>query len=98
MKAQYIILVLLASSTFLFASLDTLFDKSKSPEISLPDAYRQALIALESNTNQYYCISATIRDVTPQVWLFTFCSTNTPPKKMLVYVEMNIKHEFYIAK
>jgi hypothetical protein len=107
MKRLNVILVLLASSALLFASLDTPCEKSTPPAMSLPDAYRQALIILGSDTNQYHCVSATIPEVVPEVvtlpitlpaWLFTFCSTNTPPKESLVYIEMNTKHEFYIAK
>jgi hypothetical protein len=103
MKPRYVILLLLASSTLLFASLVIPCDKSKPPAVSLPDAYQQAMIGLGTRTNQYHCISATIPDVvppvvTPPAWLFTFYSTNTPPKKWMAYVEMNVKHEVYIAR
>jgi len=104
MKTRYGVLGIVALASTVFASLVMpAHDDSKPPAMPLPDAYRQAMIAFGSRTNQYHCVSATIPDivppvVTPPAWLFTFYSTNTPPIKRQVYIEMNIKHEFYIAR
>jgi len=98
-----VIIFLLISSALLFASLDTSYDKSKPPPMSLSEAYFHAMTALGAETNRFHCISATIPEVVPStitqpVWLFTFYSTNTPTKTRLVNIEMNTKRELLIAK
>jgi hypothetical protein len=91
MKIRHVILILLASSAVLFASLVTPYDKAKPPALPLPDAYQLAVAALGSATNQFHCLSAGIEDFGGGWWLFTFYSTNTPPKNKFVVVEFSGK-------
>jgi hypothetical protein len=86
MKMRYIILGLVVISTTVFASLVIPYDKSKPPALPLPDAYRLAATTLGSLTNRFHCISAVIPDFGQEAWLFTFCSTNTPPRSKFVTV------------
>jgi hypothetical protein len=87
MKTAHVILALLASTVVLFASFVTPYDKTKPPALPLPDAYQLAVAALGSATNQFHCLSAGIEEFGGGRWLFTFYSTNTPPKTKFVVVE-----------
>jgi hypothetical protein len=91
MKLRHVVLVVLAFSTTLLAGFIIPYDNAKPPSLSLPAAYELAATALGSTTNQFHCISATIYTdavVSPHGgWLFTFCSTNKPPKSKYVTVE-----------
>ena len=92
MKVSHPLLILLASTTVLFATLIVPYDNAKAPTMSLPAGYEAAISALGSATNQFHCISATIStDFGSPGWFFTFCSTNQPPKYKWVTVEFNGK-------
>ena len=82
MKTRYILLILLAFTTVVFASLVMPpYDNSKPPALSLPAAYQLAVVALGSATNQFHCVGAHITtDFGAPRWSFTFYSTNTPPR------------------
>jgi len=87
--------LIIAGSFALFASLVQPWDNAKPPTLSLPAAYEVATTALGSATNEFHCISASIYSdavVSPHGgWLFTFCSTNTPPTSKYVTVEFGGK-------
>ena len=97
MNTRHIVLIVVASSTTLFASLVQPWNNAKPATLSLPAAYRIATGALGSSpystTNQFHCISAAIYSdavVSPHGgWLFTFCSTNTKPVSKYVTVEFS---------
>ena len=91
MKLKLTLLTFLALTTVLFASLSIPYNNSKSPSLSLPDAYGRATTALGSVTNQFHCISASVAtSFSPDgEWFFTFCSTNS--KSKWVTVEFNGK-------
>jgi hypothetical protein len=92
MKLPHTILVLLASSTLLFAVITIPYDNAKPPSLSLPAGYEIAAAALGSATNQFHCISASIStDFGSPGWFFTYCSTNTPQKYKWVTVEFGGK-------
>ena len=95
MKIRSIVLIVLAFNTALFAALVQEWDTAKPAPLSLPAAYKIATDALDSPTNQFHCISARIYSdgvVSPSGgWLFTFSSTNNPPKSKYVTVEFSGK-------
>jgi Zn-dependent M16 (insulinase) family peptidase len=77
MKARYIVLSLLASSTVIFAVVWPPYDNAKPPTLLLPAAYQMALTALGSSTNQFHCVSAKLsNDFGGPGWYFIFSSTN----------------------
>lgn len=92
-KIQIICAVILICGGVLYAEMDVPYDNSKPPELSLPDAYNSAAVALGSDTNQFHCISAKIETrFSPQgEWFFTFCSTNASAQLRWVSVEFNGK-------
>ena len=77
--------------TIVFASETRPYNNSKPPIVSLPIAYEEASAALGMATNQFHCVSANITtDFDPSgQWEFTFYSTNSKPK--WVVVEFNGK-------
>ncbi|HEY1716743.1 MAG TPA: hypothetical protein VGH42_00425 [Verrucomicrobiae bacterium] len=85
-KNKIVGLAVLFCSYTLFAEIGTLYDNSKPPTLSLPDAYQRATIALGTATNQFHCISAKIdtRFSSNGEWYFTFYSTNSQPKWVTV--------------
>jgi hypothetical protein len=95
MKIRHILLGLVALATAVFASSVVPYDITKPPSLTLPVGYELAVSALGSATNQFHCISASIYTdavVSPHGgWLFTFSSTNTPPKSKFVTVEFGGK-------
>ena len=100
MKIPHVILALLASTAVLFAMRGVPYDKSKAPPLPMPDAYQLAVAALGSATNQFHCLSAGIEEAGSGRWLFTFYSTNTPPKAKFVVVQFSgaaSVDEFYMG-
>ena len=96
MKMRYIILLfMLVVCTVVFAShLGPPYDNSKSPTLSLPDAYQLATTALGSATNQFHCVGASITtDFGAPRWSFTFYTTNTPPRWKCMTVDFGGKTE-----
>jgi len=93
MKTRYILLAVFASTTTLFASLVDWYDNAKPPGISLPTAYALADTALDSATNQFHCVRATITTEFSggAEWYFTFCTTNLPPTYKYVGVRFDGK-------
>jgi hypothetical protein len=99
MKKKYILLSLVALATIVFASVTMSqtrsmqhYDNSKTPKLSLPDAYQLAAIALGSATNEFHCVSAGITmDFGAPRWSFIFYSTNTPPKWKSMTVDFDGK-------
>jgi len=95
MKTRYILLGLVALATTVLASIVMPYDTSKPPSLTIPAGYELAVSALGTATNQFHCISASIYTdavVSPQGgWLFTFRSTNAPPKSKFVTVEFGGK-------
>jgi hypothetical protein len=94
MKITLIVMLTLALvATTLYASLiQPPYDKSKLPGMSLPVAYDHAITALDSDTNQFHCVSATIAtEFSDDGWYFTFCSTNSKVLPKLIVVEFNGK-------
>jgi hypothetical protein len=91
MKIRPIILICLAFTTALFASITIPYNNAKPPSLPLPDAYERATTALGAATNQFHCISASVAtSFSPDgEWFFTFYSTNSRPK--WVTVEFNGK-------
>lgn len=89
MKKRYILFGLLTIITAVFAGSYWPWDNSKSPTLSLPAAYDQALIALGSETNQLHCISAQVSTDfrNDGGWRFVFYYTNNPPRSKTVYVD-----------
>ena len=84
---------LLAFSTALFAEELLLppYHDAKPPALSLPAAYHLALTALGSSTNQLHCVSAGLYGGSSPGWIFTFCSTNTPPQHRWLGVQFDDK-------
>jgi hypothetical protein len=97
MKLSHILLILVASSTVVFARVVFFYDNTKPPSMPLPAGYERAVKALGSYTNQFYCIRASTvgagfsTAIDGPTWFFTFCSTNTPPKYKWVTVGFNGK-------
>jgi hypothetical protein len=87
-----LILLLICLITSLYASLNfPSYKKSNPPKLSLPDAYKRAVLALGETTNQFHCVSANVTTkFTPEgEWYFTFYSTNSTSK--LIAVEFSGK-------
>jgi hypothetical protein len=94
MKCKLILILFTALvAVSLYASLIAPpYDKTKPPGISLPVAYERAIAALDSDTNQFHCVSATITtEFSSEGWYFTFCSTNSKVMPKLIVVEFNGK-------
>jgi hypothetical protein len=93
MKTKYIFLILVAFVTTVFASLVMPpYDNSKTPTLSLPNAYQLAIAAIGSATNQFHCVDAKITtDFGNPRWSFDFYSTNTPPKWKCMTVDFSGK-------
>src|SRR5437870_2196163 len=95
MKLRYFFLLVCLFATAVFASIVVPYDNAKPRSLTLPAGYELAVAALGSTTNQFHCISASIYTdavVSPHGgWLFTFCSTNKPPKSEYVTVEFGGK-------
>ena len=93
MKTLYILLILLALTTVVFASaILPPYDNSKPPALSLPAAYHLAVTALGSATNQFHCVRASITtDFGAPRWSFTFYNTNTPPRWKCMTVDFEGK-------
>jgi hypothetical protein len=80
-----------------FHSQEPLYDKKTPPNLSLSDAYALALAKLGSDTNQYYCISATCLEDIPVLpnegmhvqtgWTLDFSNTNGIQKRVFVYFD-----------
>jgi hypothetical protein len=95
MKTRYLVLAVLTFCTVLFASICQPWETAKPAPLALPEAYNLATHALDSTTNGFHCVSASIYSdavVSPYGgWLFTFYSTNKPPITKYVTVEFNGK-------
>lgn len=85
-KASVLSLGILLCASILYASIGAPYDNSKSPKLSLPNAYTLAFTALGASTNQFHCVSATIqtRFSSNGEWFFTFYSTNSLPRWVTV--------------
>jgi hypothetical protein len=87
MKTKLAVILCFAFIVALYASLNLPpYDKSKSPSMSLPEAYGRAVAALGPETNQFHCISANITTTFSRdgEWYFTFYSANPTPKYVVV--------------
>lgn len=73
------------------------YDQKTPPILTLPEAYVLALRGLGTETNQYYCVSATCLAPVPngsniglhgeQGWTFVFSNTNGSQRQALVYFD-----------
>ena len=72
-------------------SATPLWDETKPPTISLPDAYQLAITKLGQATNQFHCVRAGIyTNSNPQgVWDFAFYSTNASVKWRSINVKFD---------
>jgi hypothetical protein len=87
MKIKMALGLFVACVNTAYASLNSpQYDTSKSPSMSLPDAYQHAIAALGPATNQYHCISANVGTTFSRdgEWDFAFYSTNPVPKLIVV--------------
>jgi hypothetical protein len=86
MKRLLTILCVLIVAVGIAYALSPIFDHKKIPPMALPDAYRIAMIALGSATNQFHCSGASFQLNPPQKdqWEFYFFNTNGIPKTILV--------------
>lgn len=94
MKLTYLLTLFIATTALiLYAGPFVPYNNAKAPTLPLPDAYERALVALGSATNQFHCVSASIQTFygADGEWLFTFYSTNSPPKPKWVTIEFNGK-------
>jgi hypothetical protein len=74
MKRLFIVLLALGiTSSLVFAAIWR-NDPKDVPSITLPDAYRQAMTALGSDTNVFHCTTAQWEK--PGFWEFSFYNTN----------------------
>ncbi len=93
-KKRYVVgLGILICAGALFANIGPWYDNSKTPGILLPDAYKLALGALGSLSNQFHCVDAKIdtRFSPDGEWYFTFCSTNAKARPEWVTIEFTGK-------
>jgi hypothetical protein len=89
MKKVIIILTVLILATGAVFALRINWPDTKQPRLALPDAYGQAVAALGTATNQFYCVRAgcLISRSPDGEWLFTFSSTNGAYKSVFVFFD-----------
>jgi hypothetical protein len=86
-------LALIIGTVVMASDVLVTYDNPKPPTMSLPVAYQHAETLLNSATNQFHCVSATITSDSPHgfsspAWVFTFFSTNNPPKIRVIHIMM----------
>jgi len=89
MKKFLIILCLLMIAGGLAFALSPHRDNKKVPPVALPDAYRIAVAALGSATNEFHCTAAVfeVLDCPNGEWTFAFYTTNEVRKAIHVCVD-----------
>jgi hypothetical protein len=69
------------------------YNRSKKPDLSLPEAYMRAVQSLEVATNRYYCVNASLTTTlgAEGEWSFLFCSAETNAISKLICVQFDGK-------
>jgi len=82
MKKISSLILVLGIAIAVSASISIPYNNAKSPSLSLPLAYNQALQALGPLTNDFHCVAANVETSFSRdgEWFFTFYSTNAKPK------------------